>query len=91
MRAALGGAGTIVERLLTSGAKPNLTDANGWTALICAAAGDVAIVQRLIGAGVDIKHAAKDGTTAIGRAKTTGHTAAVELLEAEARLRAELG
>jgi ankyrin repeat protein len=60
-------------------------------ALICAAAGDAAIVKRLMGAGADIKRSAKDGTTALKRATATGHTVVAETLEAEMRLRAELG
>ena len=35
--------------------------------------------------------AAKDGMTALKRASASGHTALVELLEADIRLRAELG
>jgi ankyrin repeat protein len=91
MRAALGGDGAIVDQLLGAGANVNQADTNGWTALICAAAGDAAIVKRLMGAGADIKRSAKDGTTALKRATATGHTVVAETLEAEMRLRAELG
>ena len=90
MRAALGGAGEIVDQLLASGADANRMDANGWTALICGT-GDINIMVRLIGAGANIEHAAQDGTTAISRAKSTGHGAVVALLEAEVRQRAQIG
>ena len=64
-------------------AASSTADANGWTALICAAAGNVAIVRKLIEAGADINHAAKDGMTALRRAAASGHPALVELFEAE--------
>ncbi len=80
MRAALGGDGTTVDHLLKAGADVNQADASGWTALICAAAGEVAIVRRLVDAGANTRHAAKDGTTARKRATAAGHTNVVELL-----------
>jgi ankyrin repeat protein len=80
MRAALGGDGTTVDRLLTAGADANKTDANGWTALICAAAADTAIVKRLIGGGA-VPSMRQRTATAITRAKATGHTVVAETLK----------
>jgi hypothetical protein len=79
-----------VDLLLDAGADVHQADANGWTALVCSAAGDIVIVKRLIDANADGSHAAKDGTTALKRASAGGHVDVVELLEADIRLRAEL-
>lgn len=91
MSAALGGDGRIVDMLLNAGANVHKVDANGWTALICSAAGDVSVVKRLTDANPDSSHAATDGTTALKRASASNHIHVVELLEADIRLRAELG
>jgi ankyrin repeat protein len=45
----------------------------------------------LFDANPDSSHTAKDGTTALKRASGSGHINLVELLEADIRLRAELG
>ena len=81
MRAALGGDGAMVERLLKAKPDVNLADGNGWTALICAAAGDVALIDRLIAAGAVVDHTTKDGRTALMRASAAGHGDAVARLE----------
>ncbi len=91
MRAALGGDDATVEHLLKAKADVNRTDANGWTALMCAAAGDAAIVKRLIEAGAATEATASDGMTALQRAKASGHAAIVDMIETETRIRAELG
>ena len=78
--AAVNGNPVLVEILLKAGADVNQTDSNGWTALICAAAGEVAIVKRLVDSGANTRRAAKDGTTARERATAAGHTNVLELL-----------
>ena len=80
-----------MDLLLDAAADVHEVDANGWTALICSAAGDVAIVKRLIDANPDCRHAARDGTTALKRASASDHAPVVELLEGDIRLHAELG
>ena len=75
----------VKARLLGAKADVNQADANGWTALICAAAGDVTVVNRLIDAGADVGRSTKDGLTALKRAKASGHAAVAGTLEAAAR------
>jgi ankyrin repeat protein len=69
----------------------NRTDANGWAAPMCAAAGDAAIVERLIEAGAATEATASDGMTALKRATASRHAAVVDMIENETRIRAELG
>jgi ankyrin repeat protein len=78
MRAALGGKGTMVEHLLKAKADVNRTDVNGWTTLMCAAAGDASVVERLIEAG------------AVTEATASGHAAVIDMIESETRIRAKL-
>jgi uncharacterized protein len=70
------GAGTLLARLLESGADPNPRDQHGRTPLHAAlnlpAAQQPAVVQCLIRHGADPELAANDGETALGRALGAG-------------------
>ncbi|MGH2534879.1 MAG: ankyrin repeat domain-containing protein [Thermomicrobiales bacterium] len=72
----------IVDLLLSYGADPNATDANGWTPLNLAAhAGYVALVRRLLDAGADATIANHEKRTPLDVALQQGHDAVVAELD----------
>ena len=73
---------SLVDLLLTAGARVDAADDQGITPLwlACANGGGTVIVERLLGAGANADAAHSSGETALMSAARTGNTAAVGLL-----------
>jgi ankyrin repeat protein len=80
---------TNLKNAISSGAKLDGTDSQGWTPLFHAASnGWTEGMKILIGAGADVNHGRDTGFTALFSAVITGHIEAVlVLLEAGAQVR----
>ena len=71
---------TIVKLLVKRGAKPNLTDNNGVSALIVGSLGRYKISQLLLINGADVNLQDHTGVSALHRATVLGNIRVVELL-----------
>jgi ankyrin repeat protein len=82
--AAAGGSAEILERLLHSGASPNVRQAGGFTALHAAAmAGRLDMVRVLLAHGADPTLTTDEGKTAFDLATASGRAAVMQALRGE--------
>ena len=70
----------LAQILLDSGAKVNLQDEQGWTALIWAGKWDEVVEVLVKAKGIDLNLKDKKGKTALMNASTDGHIKTAEIL-----------
>jgi len=77
------GDAVTVELILASGLSPNVTNRDGFTALMWSAGqGHMLVVETLLARGAHVNALSKDGTTALMAAASQGHTQIARLLVA---------